>query len=366
MAGTPQSTPMSPMAFTNQSGEYTMASYHHMATRVLNEEPITREEALSILTAPTEQLLTLVDAAYQIRHRHFGNTVRLQMLLNAKSGACQEDCHYCSQSTISTAPIERYALLSPEEMLAGARRAANAKAQRYCVVISGRSPLQSELAQISKAVKQIKEEIPIQICCSLGLLNGDQARQLKEAGVDRINHNLNTSEAYHPSICTTHTYQDRLKTLEEARAAGLELCCGGIVGMGETDEDLVDLAFSLQKVQPDSIPLNMLYPVEGTPFEEHRNLTPARCLKILCLFRFLHPKTEIRAAGGREKNLRSLQPLALYVADSLFVDGYLTTPGLAHKEVWSMIEDLGFTVEVEYQGEKMSQTDLTEAYSPAQ
>jgi len=337
-----------------------------MATRVLNKESLSRTEALEILTTPQEQLLSLVDAAYQIRHRHFGNTVRLQMLLNAKSGACQEDCHYCSQSTISTAPIERYALLSQEEMLAGARRAANAKAQRYCVVISGRSPLQSEIMQISKAVKQIKEEIPIQICCSLGLLNGEQARQLKEAGVDRINHNLNTSEAYHPSICTTHTYQDRLNTLEAARTAGLELCCGGIVGMGERDEDLVDLAFALQKVQPDSIPLNMLYPVEGTPFGAQQNLTPARCLKILCLFRFLHPQTEIRAAGGRERNLRSLQPLALFVADSLFVDGYLTTPGLAHQEVWSMIEDLGFTVEVDYHNTGAARTELNETCSPAQ
>ncbi len=248
------------------------------------------------------------------------------MLLNAKSGACQEDCHYCSQSTISTAPIERYALLSSEKMLAGARRAAQAKAQRYCIVISGRSPLQSEITQISSAVKQIKEELPIQICCSLGLLNGEQASQLKAAGVDRINHNLNTSEAYHPSICTTHTYQDRIDTLNHARAAGLELCSGGIVGMGERDEDLVDLALALQEIQPDSIPLNMLYPVEGTPFDEMKNLTPSRCLKILCLFRFFHPKTEIRAAGGREKNLRSLQPLALYVADSLFVDGYLNDP----------------------------------------
>ena len=233
------------------------------------------------------------------------------------------------------------------------------------MVISGRSPLQSEIAQISKAVKRIKEEIPIQICCSLGLLNGDQARQLKAAGVDRINHNLNTSEAFHPSICTTHTYQDRLNTLLHARAAGLELCCGGIVGMGERDEDLVDLAIALQNVQPDSIPLNMLYPVEGTPFEEQKDLTPTRCLKILCLFRFLHPKTEIRAAGGRERNLRSLQPLALYVADSLFVDGYLTTPGLAHQEVWKMIEDMGFTVEVDYQDTEIPRADLTERCTPA-
>jgi biotin synthase len=265
-----------------------MTPYHNLADRVLEGTVPSREEGLAILDTPQEKLLDLVNAAYRIRSRYFGNTVRLQMLLNAKSGACQEDCHYCSQSTISTAPIERYALLSPEKMLEGARRAAQAKAQRYCIVISGRSPLQSEITQISNAVKQIKEELPIQICCSLGLLNGEQAIQLKDAGVDRINHNLNTSEAYHPSICSTHTYQDRLTTLKHARAAGLELCSGGIVGMGERDEDLVDLALALQEVQPDSIPLNMLYPVEGTPFDEMKHLTPTRCLKILCLFRFFH------------------------------------------------------------------------------
>ena len=327
-----------------------MTLYQDLANRVLEGTCPTRQEGLAILDTPQDELLDLVNAAYRIRSRYFGNTVRLQMLLNAKSGACQEDCHYCSQSTISTAPIERYALLSPEKMLEGARRAAQAKAQRYCIVISGRSPLQSEITHITSAVKQIKEELPIQICCSLGLLNSEQATELKAAGVDRINHNLNTSEAYHPAICTTHTYQDRVDTLKQARAAGLELCSGGIVGMGEGDEDLVDLALALQEVQPDSIPLNMLYPVEGTPFDEMKHLTPARCLKILCLFRFFHPKTEIRAAGGREKNLRSLQPLALYIADSLFVDGYLTTPGLAHQEVWKMIEDMGFTVEVKYEG----------------
>lgn len=330
-----------------------MTLFHHLADRVLQGGTLSRPEALDLLATSEEHLLSLVDAAYRIRHHYFGNTVRLQMLLNAKSGACQEDCHYCSQSSISSAPIDRYALLSPEAMLAGARRAAEAKAQRYCIVISGRSPLQSEITQISKAVKEIKRKIPIQICCSLGLLNSEQARQLKESGVDRINHNLNTSEAYHSSICTTHTYQDRWATLEHARAAGLELCCGGIVGMGERDEDLVDLAFALQKLQPDSIPLNMLYPVGGTPFEDKKDLTPIRCIKILCMFRFLHPKTEIRAAGGRERNLKSLQPLALYVADSLFVDGYLTTPGAAHQEVWKMIEDMGFTVQVQYEASEV-------------
>ena len=231
----------------------------------------------------------------------------------------------------------------------GARQAAASKAQRYCIVISGRSPLDREIDEIAGAVRSIKQEIPIQICCSLGLMNEQQAKRLKAAGVDRVNHNLNTSEAFHTSICTTHTFQDRLSTIRNARAAGLEICSGGIVGMGEKDEDLIDLAMALIDVKPDSIPLNTLHPATGTPLENCDNLTPQRCLKVLCLFRFLHPRTELRVAGGREHNLRSLQPLALYPADSIFVNGYLTTPGQPAPEVWSMIEDLGFKIEVDYQ-----------------
>ena len=323
-----------------------MTDYISLANKVLQDEEITHDEALTLLQTSDENVLELINAAYQIRRRHFGNTVTIQMLFNAKSGACIEDCHYCSQSSISTAPIDRYALVEPKEMLQAARRAAESKAQRYCVVISGRSPLDREIEEISKAVRQIKEELPIQVCCSLGLLTEPQAKSLKAAGVDRINHNLNTSEAYHASICTTHTFQNRLDTLKNARAAGLELCSGGIVGMGEKDEDLVDLALSLKELNPDSIPLNMLHPVAGTPLGNAKHLTPQRCLKIISMFRFIHPKRELRAAGGREFNLRSLQPLALYVVDSLFVNGYLTTPGEPANEVQKMIEDMGFEVSV--------------------
>lgn len=323
-----------------------MTDYAALAEMVLREEEITRDQALALLTTPDEELLGLINAAYHIRRRYFGNRVTLQMLFNAKSGACQEDCHYCTQSTISTAPIDRYALVEPKEMLKAARRAAEAKAQRYCVVISGRSPLDREIEEISQAVRQIKEEMSLQVCCSLGLLSEPQAKQLKAAGVDRINHNLNTSEAYHASICTTHTFQDRLTTLKNARSAGLELCSGGIIGMGEHDEDLVELAFALQALDPDSIPLNMLHPVAGTPLADANHLTPQRCLKVMSMFRFVHPKRELRAAGGREFNLRSLQPLALYVADSLFVNGYLTTPGDPAHEVQKMIQDLGFEVAI--------------------
>jgi len=326
-----------------------MTDYMMLAQKALNDEPLTRAESLSVLDTADDKLLALLHAAFQVRSTYFGRTVRLQMLQNAKSGACQEDCHYCSQSAVSTAPIARYNLLPQKQMLEGARLAAASKAQRYCIVISGRSPLDRELDEIAGAVRSIKQEIPIQICCSLGLMNETQAKRLKAAGVDRVNHNLNTSEAFHASICTTHTFQDRLATIKNARAAGLEICSGGIVGMGESDDDLIDLATALRDVKPDSIPLNMLHPVTGTPLENCDQLTPQRCLKVLCLFRFLHPRTEIRIAGGREHNLRSLQPLALYPADSVFVNGYLTTPGAPAPEVWGMIEDLGFTIEVDYQ-----------------
>src|SRR5688572_12113035 len=326
-----------------------MTDFGVLAEKALQDEMLTREEALGVLATPDERLLELLNAAFRVRERHFGRTVRLQMLQNAKSGACQEDCHYCSQSAMSTAAIERYNLLPRAQMVAGARQAAASKAQRYCIVISGRSPLDREIDEIAGAVREIKQELPIQICCSLGLMNEGQARRLKAAGVDRINHNLNTSEAFHRSICTTHTFQDRLATIRNARAAGLEICSGGIVGMGEQDDDLIDLAMALRDVKPDSIPLNALHPVGGTPLEHCDHLTPQRCLKILCLFRFLHPRTEIRIAGGREHNLRSLQPLALYPADSVFVNGYLTTPGAPAPEVWGMIRDLGFTIEVDYQ-----------------
>ncbi len=326
-----------------------MTDYMALAGKALRDEPLTRAESQSVLDTPDDELLALLHAAFQVRAKYFGRTVRLQMLQNAKSGACQEDCHYCSQSAVSKAPIERYNLLPQSQMVEGARQAAASKAQRYCIVISGRSPLDREIDQIAGAVRAIKQEVPIQICCSLGLMSAEQATRLKAAGVDRVNHNLNTSEAYHASICTTHTFQDRLATIQNARAAGLEICSGGIVGMGEQDEDIIDLATALRDVKPDSIPLNTLHPVAGTPLENCDTLTPQRCLKVLSLFRFLHPRTEIRIAGGREHNLRSLQPLALYPADSVFVNGYLTTPGAPAPEVWGMIEDLGFKIEVDYQ-----------------
>jgi biotin synthase len=319
--------------------------YRRLSDKAITGEALSRDEARAVLQTPDDRVLELLDAAFTVRYKFFGRKVRLQMLQNAKSGACQEDCGYCSQSKISTADIDQYGLLSKAEMIDGAERAVASKAIRYCIVISGRGPLDREISEISEAVREIKGSVPVQVCCSLGLLTENDARRLKEAGVDRINHNLNASERFHPQMVTTHTYRDRLATISNARAAGLEICSGGIAGMGETDEDLIDLAFALREVRPDSIPMNFLHPVEGTPMQGQKNLTPQRCLKILCLFRFLHPRTELRVAGGREFNLRSLQALALYPADSLFVGGYLTTSGMPAAEAWKMIEDLGFEVD---------------------
>lgn len=319
--------------------------YEMYADKALAGACLTEAEGLAVLRAPDDALLDLLAAAFRVRRHHWGRRVQLHVLMNAKSGLCPEDCGYCSQSSISTAPIERYPLQSCEAILAEARSAAAVGARRFCVVISGRGPTDGEIAQIAESVRAIKRELPLSICCSLGLLSRPQADALKAAGVDRVNHNLNTSERFYPEICSTHTYDERLETLANVRAASIEQCCGIIAGQGETDRDLIDVALSLRKLSPESIPINFLHPIPGTPLEHVARLTPARCLKILCFFRFYHPAAEIRVAGGRERNLGPLQPLALYPANSIFVNGYLTTSGQPADEAVTMIRQMGFEIE---------------------
>ncbi|MBX6378578.1 MAG: biotin synthase BioB, partial [Clostridia bacterium] len=320
-------------------------NWNELADRVLAGGVPTRQEALSVLTCPDEELPELLAAAYRVRRHHFGNRVQLYMLVNAKSGLCPEDCAYCSQSRVSTADIPRYPLLPVETLLEGARRAWELGAKTYCIVASGRGPTWHELEQVSAAVRAIKERFPLRVCCCLGLLDEEKAAFLQAAGVDRVNHNLNTSEAFYGEICHTHNFQDRLRTLEAVRAAGISLCSGCIVGMGETPADIVDLAFTLRRLDVASIPVNFLHPIEGTPLAGREALTPRYCLKVLCLFRFVCPDREIRMAGGRERNLRSLQAMGLYAANSLFLGDYLTTPGQAPEADRQMIADLGFEVE---------------------
>lgn len=318
--------------------------WHVFAEQVLAGEPLSRDQALMVLRADDLDLLDLLAAAYRVRYRWFGNTVQLYFLMNAKSGLCPEDCGYCSQSKVSTAPIQRYNLLGRDSLLDGARLAAERNAKTYCLVISGRSPTERELAVITAVVPEIKERYGLEVCACLGLLSPEQARRLKAAGVDKVNHNLNTSERFYGEICGTHTFRDRLNTLRAVREAGMELCSGGIVGMGEEDTDVVDMALALRELGAESIPVNFLNPIEGTPLAGTWRLNPRYCLKVLCMFRLVNPRSELRIAGGRELHLGSLQALGLYPANSMFVGDYLTTKGQPPEADYRMIEELGFVV----------------------
>lgn len=318
-----------------------------LGRRACDGVPPSREDALALLRAPESELLPILHAALLPRERHYGRRVRIHVLENAKSGLCPEDCRFCAQSSIATGPVEKYRLLSRQELVAAAERAKAMNAVVYCMVTSTRQPSERELEELCETAREIKRRVDIRICCSLGFLTDEKARRLKEAGVDRFNHNLETSERRFPSICTTHSYSERVETVRIAQRAGMIACCGGIFGMGETDEDRVDMAFAWRELDVDSIPVNFLDPRPGTPLGESPRLTPAECLKALALVRLVNPTKDIRAAGGREANLRSLQPLALYAANSIFSDGYLTTPGQGHDADRRMIEDAGFEIDRE-------------------
>jgi len=327
-----------------ESEQVGLSCWNEWATAVLAGEACSREQALAILESDDLELPALLAATFRLRHRHFGRQVQLYYLQNAKSGLCPEDCGYCSQSKVSEAEIPKYVMSNEATLMDGARRAYESQAKTYCIVASGRGPTQRELAHVASTVRKIKETYPLHICACLGLLKPDDARVLKEAGVDRINHNLNTSENYHEEIVTTHTYADRVATLKAAREVGLELCSGGIIGMGEKNSDVVDMAFSLAEFAVNSIPVNFLHPIDGTPLAGKRDLNPRDCLRALCMFRFTNPATEIRIAGGRELHLKSLQAQSLYAANSIFVSDYLTTEGQPASADVQMIEDLGFEI----------------------
>ena len=316
-----------------------------IATSSLAGEIISRDIAKAILQAPDTQLLAQLAAAYKVRYHYWGNKVRLHFLLNAQSGLCPEDCNYCSQSKISTAEIEKYPLMAQEKIVKAADLAAELQAGTFCFVLSGRSPSAKVFNKVVEAVETVKARHDLKICACLGLLNETQTRQLAAAGVDRVNHNLNTSENHHPNICSTHTFQDRVSTLKNVQAAGITTCSGGIIGMGETHDDIIDLAYSLRELNVTSVPLNFLIPISGTPLEDLNELNPRHCLRVLCLFRFILPSQEIRIAGGREVHLRSLQPLGLYPANSIFIGDYLTTKGQAANADLQMIRDAGFVIE---------------------
>ena len=327
------------------SAPSTYADWQHLADRSLAGDVLTRDEARAVLRAPDDALLDQLAAAYRVRRATWGNRVRLHFLLNAQSGLCPEDCGYCSQSKISAAEIEKYPMLAKERIMEAADRAAQLKAGTLCMVISGRSPGETVFGKVLDAVRAVREKHDLKICACLGLLDAEQVRRLKDAGVETINHNLNASENFTKEIVSTHTFDDRVGTVQAVKDAGMKTCSGGILGMGESDDDVIDLALSLRALEVKSVPVNFLIPVPGTSFAGVRELDPRRCLRILALYRLLLPTQEIRISGGREVHLRSMQTLGLYPANSIFIGDYLTTQGQTAREDLRMIEDAGFVIE---------------------
>jgi len=319
-------------------------AYARLAERALRGDVPDPSEARWMLDGEDVELLPLLHAAFVPRQRRFGRKVMVHVLNNVQNGLCPEDCGYCSQSKTSTSAIRKYPMKSDEEILAEAESAARAGASRYCMVLSGRGPTPERTRRLAEIIRKVKRAHPIEVCLSVGLLGEAEARILAEAGLDRLNHNLNTSESHYGEICTTHTYQDRVDTLLAARKCGIEPCSGLILGMGETSEDVVEVAFRLRELDVPSIPVNFLIPIEGNPVTSDGSLSPERCLRALAMMRLVNPAAEVRVAGGREGHLRALGPLALWPANSLFVEGYLTTRGDAVRETYRMIRDAGFEV----------------------
>lgn len=318
---------------------------HELAARIEAGHRLTREEALAVLRVPDAATHTLVAAAGRLRQKFFGNTVKVNYLVNLKSGLCPEDCTYCSQRLGSKAEILKYTWLKPQEAVHQAGLGVAGGASRVCMVASGKGPTDRDVDRVATMIGQLKDEHPeVEVCACLGILKEGQAAKLHAAGADAYNHNLNTAESLYPEICSTHTYQDRVDTVGQARHAGLSPCSGLIVGLGENPEQLVEAVFALRDLEADSIPVNFLMPFDGTPLEGTWLLTPLGCLRILALVRLACPQAELRMAGGREMHLRTQQPAALQVANSIFLGDYLTSEGQAAAADLAMIADAGFVV----------------------
>lgn len=321
--------------------------YQDMIEAVKAKAALSFNMALRILDVSDLDTFEVLSAAYYFRKKYFGKTVTAHILNNVQNGLCPEDCRYCAQSSSSSAPIEEYPMKSDKEILEEARAAYQSGACRYCMVFSGTGPSKSRIDHLCRLVREIKTLYPIEVCVSPGTVSREQARQLKEAGLDRLNHNLNTAPDHYMKICTTHTFDDRLNTLRAAKEAGLAVCSGLIVGMGETKEELVDVAMKFREIQAESIPVNFFIPIPGVALKCATGLSPEYCLRVLSLFRLLNPSAEIRMAAGREMHLKTLEPLGLYAANSLFLQGYLNAKGGADVRTLSMIRDMGFSIRSE-------------------
>ncbi|MDR1672311.1 MAG: biotin synthase BioB [Bacteroidales bacterium] len=304
---------------------------------------------MQILNLPDEDLPDLLDTVYAIRKKYKGTTVGIQILTNARSGNCSQNCAYCAQSRDSEANINKYRLVPYEKLLHDGRLAQDQNLARHCIGLSGIRFSDKEINEFADYVKKLKKEVHTHICCSIGFLTLQQAQKLKDAGIDRINHNLNTGRNFYSSICTTHTYDERISNIRMLQSIGFEICCGGIIGLGESKTDVVDMLLEIKDLHPQSVPVNFLIPLEGTALADAdtSHLSPEYCLKILCLARLLMPKSDIRCAAGREVYLKGWEKWMFYAVDSIFASGYLTAGGQSIEETVKLITDAGFQYKIE-------------------
>ncbi|MCM8779741.1 MAG: biotin synthase BioB [Candidatus Omnitrophica bacterium] len=314
--------------------------------KIINKKAISQEEANQLFEVSEDDLFHFFSYANLIRRRFKGNKISLCAITNAKSGDCFEDCKFCAQSRHHNTGIAVYPLISVEEMLKRCDLAVAGGAHRFCLVTSGCSVDDKELDIICKGISEIKKKYPaLKLDASLGKINYEKARRLKDTGLDRYNHNLETVPEFFAHICSTHTYKDRLSTIQILKKAKLEVCCGGIFGLGENRLQRAEFAFIIKELDIDSVAINFLNPIEGTAFAGKAPLEPLELIKIVAAFRFIMPDKEIRLCGGRQKNLRSLQSLAFCAgADATIIGDLLTTKGGLVKEDIQMFTDLGFTL----------------------
>lgn len=309
--------------------------------KVFKNQPLLENEVKRLLNVSKTELKTLSDSANKITRKFQGDFVDVEQLSNIKKNYCSEDCSFCSQSAFFNTSIDNYQLLSKEEILKQARKACQEGAQSFCLVAAWREPTNSDFKKVCQIIKEINDKVGINIECSLGFLTIQQAIKLKQLGVRRYNHNLETSRSKFPEICTTHTYQDRINTLKIARGAGLELCTGGIIGMGETREQRLELILELSKLNPEEVTINLLVPVPGTPLELQTPLPIDEILRTFSVIRFILPESIIKISGGREVNLKdSGEELLLSGANGIITSGYLTISGNEMKEDLKMIKKI--------------------------
>lgn len=300
----------------------------------------TKEQLLDLYNKP---LTKLIEISHKITEENFDNTVEACSIVSAKTGACSENCKYCAQSKHNHADIECHPLLDVDTVKKAAISAKDNGANHFCIVTSGTAPTRKDFENILKMVKEVSSIDGLHCCASLGLLNEDEIKELKAAGLERYNHNINTSENYHKNICSTHNFEDRVHTVEMIKKHGIEACCGVIIGMGESREDRIDMALSLKKLNPKTVPINFLNPIKGTPLEDYENkIDEEEILKTICIFRIVLPKTLLRYAGGRTTRLSKYnQKLGIIAGiNSLLVGNYLTTTGSKSEEDEKMLEQL--------------------------